>query len=278
MIQRIMPRARLHVALSKERTTLLQELKSRVSGLPDVRVSGLTPRYPQGLTELLSRSLLNRELPPGGRGADVGVVTLGPATVLHAYEAVAEGKPVIDRIVALSGAGFNKNLHARIRVGTPLKTLLKDRTNRGVHRLVRNSVLTGETITNPLTPVDRTFSQIISVPEGNKRQPLSFLNPGLATDSHSRAFLSSILRTVKKPDTNLRGELRPCIQCGACAKVCPARLEPAFLSRLMRRGVDERLTRYGLLRCMDCNLCSYVCPCKIPVATQLKQAKETLLV
>jgi Na(+)-translocating NADH:ubiquinone oxidoreductase A subunit len=276
ILKRIMPQAKVHLALSKERKRIIKEVGKLTSNLDGFEIYPMVPKYPLDREEILIPILLNKRFPYGGLAANIGVVVLSIQTVLHVFEAVAEGKPLIERIIALCGPSFKENVHVKVRTGTPLEFILKDRLKDGHHRIVLNSLLTGFELKDLSLPVDRTFSQIIAIPENREREFLAFLRPGLRRNSYSRSFLSSLLRTGKAVDTNLHGEERPCIQCGYCVEVCPVRIIPTLINRYIRLGIDETLVRYGIFNCIDCNLCSYVCPSKISLAKNLKEAKEKL--
>jgi Na+-translocating ferredoxin:NAD+ oxidoreductase RnfC subunit len=140
---------------------------------------------------------------------------------LHVYEAVAEGKPLIERTVALCGSGFRENPHVKLRLGTSLEHLIK-----GKVKLVRNSSLTGESLCDLALPVDRTFATVIALLEENESEFLAFARPGFKKDSYSRTCLSMLFKKnsklfQKKCGTNVHGELRPCIFCSFCQEVCP---------------------------------------------------------
>lgn len=277
ILREIMPKARIHLALNKEKKAIIGKIKKLSSDLDRFKIYPVVRKYPQNYSEVLVPTLLNKEFTYGRLAADIGVVVLSVQTVLHAFQAVTEGKPLIDRIIALCGPSFKENFHLKVRIGTPLKLILKDRLKELPYRVVLNSLLTGSELMNPLLPISSRYSQIIAIPENDEREFLAFLRAGLKRDSHSRTFLSSFIKTEKTVDTNLHGEERPCIQCGYCAEVCPAEIIPTLINRQIRLGIDETLMRYRILNCIDCNLCSYVCPSKISLAGNLKDAKARLM-
>ncbi len=110
--------------------------------------------------ELLIPTLLGREFPHGYSAAHIGVVVLDIQAALHAYEAVAEGKPLIERTVALCGMGFKETPHVKVRVGTPMEHILKGRTRDGTDlRIVLDSALTGPAMQ------DSSAAQLVRIPE-----------------------------------------------------------------------------------------------------------------
>ena len=221
--------------------------------------------------------MLGKKFPYGYSAANIGIVVLNIQAVLQVQDAVVEGNPSIERTIALCGPSFKENVHVKVKVGTPLKYVLKDRLKEGSCRVILNSLLTGFDLNDFSLPVDRTFSQIIAIPEDTERKLFSFLRLGNKTDSYSRSFLSAIIKMKKTMNTNLRGDERPCIQCGYCMEVCPVGIMPAFIDRYIKVGINETLMNYGIFNCIDCNLCSYVCPSKISLGQNLKNAKTKLI-
>jgi len=277
MLRKIMPNAKIHLAINRERRPILESLKKLTSGMDNLAIYPLSPRYPLGYDEVIVPTLLAKRFPYGYSAASIGIVVLNIQAILHVYEAVAEGKPLIERIIALCGPAFKENIHLKVRTGTPLEFLLKERIGGDDSRVVLNSLLTGVELNDKRLPIDRTFSQLIAIPENRTRQFLSFIRPGLRSDSYSRSFVSCLLKNKKSVSGNQHGERRPCIQCGYCLEVCPVSIIPAYLNRRITLGINETLMQYGIFNCIDCNLCSYVCPSKIPIAKNIRNAKTALI-
>ncbi len=277
ILKKIMPQATVHLALNKEKKIILERAKKLTSNLDKFKLHSVVPKYPQGYDEVLVPTLLNKKFPYGYSAANVGIVVLKIQADNHVFEAVTMGKNVIEREIALCGPCFKENVHVKAKVGTSLEFILNGRLRDNNVRIVLNSLLTGPEIDDLSIPIDRTFSQIIALPNNKKRELFAFMRPGFRKDSHSRAFASHFLNIKKSADTNLCGEERPCIQCGYCAEVCPVRVIPNLLYRYYKSGVNETLMRYGIFNCIDCNLCTYVCPSKIPLSKCLKDAKARLI-
>ena len=280
ILQRVMPKAGIHIVLSRHEPVLLESIGKLTAGMPAVKLYAVDSKYPQAAPEMLVTTILGEEFPYGHAAANIGVVVLDAQAVLHAYEAVVEGKPVIERLVALSGPGFLKPGHVRVRVGTPIERITAGRLKDSGdvrQRVVLDSLLSGTGVADLSLPLDRTVNQLIALPDDDRRLPFAFARPGLHTDSFSRSFVPAWLPTGKAAGTNRHGEERPCIQCGWCARVCPVRIIPHLIYRQARVGINELLVRYGVFNCIDCNLCSFVCPSKIALARHVREAKEKLL-
>ncbi|MCM8797939.1 MAG: 4Fe-4S dicluster domain-containing protein [Candidatus Omnitrophica bacterium] len=279
ILKKIFPQAEVHLALNKNFKKLVEEISKITSGFDWLKIYALEPKYPQGYDEMLVPTLLGRPFPYGYSAANIGIVILNTQAVLHVYEAVCEGKPLIERTIALCGEGFRENLHLKVKIGTPLKEIFSPYLRKDKEmRLVLNSLLTGIRLNIFSLPLSRTFSQVIALPENREREFLSFLRLGMRSESYTRTFLSALLRGKKKLNTNIHGEPRPCISCGYCQEVCPVRIIPHLLYRFIERNIiDERLSKYGIFNCLECNLCSFVCPSKLPLAKTIKDGQERLI-
>jgi electron transport complex protein RnfC len=272
MLVRALPRCRLHLVLGQGQGALRGRIESAIQGLGrEPAIHTASPKYPQADPRILIPTILGREASPG-------TLVVNVQNVFHIRDAVVQGKPLIERIVALGGTGFTRRPHLRLRIGTPIGVALagylrKDRESR----LVRNSLIVGSPYGAPAVPVDASASVLLAVPENREGGLLSFAIPGFASDSYAVAFAANLLPLAKRADTNLHGEHRACISCGFCEEVCPARILPNILHRYVQKNViDETLVRFQIFRCIDCNLCSYVCTSKIPLARLMADGKERL--
>jgi electron transport complex protein RnfC len=273
ILKRLMHNARVSVALNRSRSSLLRELQERE---PDLDLYPLEPRYPQHVDEVLVQTILNRPFPFGYPAAHIGVVVLDLQAVFHVYDAVVDGKPLIERIVALCGGGFSHNRYVKARIGTPVKALLPPEKAVDT-RLIADGPISGAAMDDPDASVERDLRSITAIPERKTSGFLSFAMPGFRKDSITNTFVAKFLRTKKTADTNLHGDERPCIFCGYCEQVCPVGIVPHLLYRHVERGkIEDYLVRYGIFRCIDCGLCSYVCPSKIRLSHYLAEGKEEL--
>ena len=293
ILKAIMPKAEAHLAFSHQSTKWLYDVGEKFDGPDDVLYYTVRPKYPQQLDAVLLRSILKKKLPYGCVPANLGVLTLSVQDVLHVYDAVTSGKPLFEKLLMLSGPGFEDPAYIQARIGTPMKELLVPRIKKDTElRIVLNSLMRGQTIDETRAPVCRDYHQIIALPEARDGELFSFMLPGLRKDSYSNTFLSLALPFLpllphyfkricgikKRVNTTQGGEGRGCISCGFCSNTCPAGLYPNLLHRYIEREkFDEAPVRYGIFDCIDCNLCTYLCPSKVPVAELIASGKKKLI-
>jgi len=283
ILKKLMANAHFHLALGKSCDDLLEHASRLAAESDSLEVRQMPPKYPFDYDEVLVAALLGRQFPYGYSAANIGVIVLSLQTVLHVYEAVTKGKPLIERTIALCGPGFTENPHVSLRIGTPLEHVTKARIREDKElRFVRNSCLTGEILDGASLPIDRTFDAVVALVEDNQRQFASFIRPGLTKDSYCRTFASMLIKKdssafSKGCGTNLHGEGRPCISCSYCQELCPVDIIPHLLFHYVEKDViDRTLLNLRIFNCIECNLCSYVCPSKIPLAEYIKKGKERL--
>jgi electron transport complex protein RnfC len=279
ILHKAYPNAKIHCVIDRRCAPLMHKLKSLDPQRTWLEVSAESPRFPLHTPEIIIPHVLGADVPWGYSPIHMGIVVTDIQTALHCYEAVALGKPLVERIIALSGPGFRENPHVRVRIGTPVSHIVKDYLKTDVNsRLVLNSPLMGEALSDPSRPVDITFSQIIALPENTGREFLAFMRPGPRRDSFSNTFLAAYLPTARRADTNMHGEERACIYCGYCEQVCPVNIIPHLIYHHVKRiNVAEYLLQLKIFKCMHCNLCNYVCPVKLPLSQGIKQGQEKLI-
>jgi len=284
ILKKMLAGARFHLALSKSQKGLIEKASQMLPSDNSIGFFTLPDKYPVDCDEVLTPLLLGGEFPYGYSAANIGTVILDIQAVLNVYEAVVEGKSLIERTIALCGPGFKERPHIKTRIGSSLEHIIKDKVDADKNvRFVLNSCLTGEELSDLSLPIDRTFRTVIALLEENKSEFLAFARPGFKKDSYSRTCFSMLFKKnsrifQKTCGTNLHGELRPCIFCNFCEQVCPVAIIPHLLFHYVERDViDETLLKYKIFNCIECNLCSYICPSKIPIAEFIKEGKAKLI-
>ncbi|NOY08371.1 MAG: 4Fe-4S dicluster domain-containing protein [Spirochaetes bacterium] len=277
ILKAIMPRASVHIAVNKYQKSIIKKIDESADNRK-INIYPLDPKYPQGYDEVIIPTILGREFPFGFNAFNMGIIVLDIQAVLHVYEAVVLKKPLIERLIALAGPGFTENFHIKVRIGTQIDYIVKNRVKPDTSlRYILNSPLWGNTVTDLSLPVDRTVNCISCLVEDRDGEAFSFARPGISKDSYSKTFAANYFPFKKTINTNTHGEERACIFCNYCQDVCPSGLVPHLLYHYVERDmVDDILLRYRIFNCIDCNLCGYVCPSKINPAMYIKQGREKL--
>ena len=228
---------------NKENAILLFEEKLQDMGIKDITVVRLKTIYPQGAEKNLIYSVLKRKVPAGGLPMDVKVVVQNVGTAKAIYDAVYEGKPLIERVVTITGSVKEpKNL--LVKIGTPVKELVSfcGGYEGSVGKLISGGPMMGIAQCNDEIPVIKGSSGIL----------------------------------VQREEIT-REEERDCIRCGRCVDKCPMSLMPTMISQYAQKDDFDNCKEYFALDCYECGVCSYVCPSKIPLVHWIKYAKGELI-
>ena len=210
-----------------------------------IEVMTLPTKYPQGGEKQLIKAILGREVPSGGLPLDVGAVVDNAGTALAVKEAVIDGKPLIERVVTVTGENIKTPKNLRVRLGTPFSTLIEycGGFKQPPGKLIAGGPMMGIAQYSPDAPVLKGTSGL-----------LSFYKDGIR-----------------------KAALRACIRCGKCVEACPAGLIPSDLARFAEKGAWNTIEGRGLMDCFECGCCSYVCPSAIPIVHYIKYAKAKKL-
>lgn len=216
------------IAVEDNKRDAAERVRQRIP--PDSGLSVLlcATKYPQGGEKQLVKALLNREVPSAGLPLDVGVVVQNVGTCVSIYQAVAWNKPLIERIVTVTGPGVREPENLLVRIGTKFADILN----------VRGAAITDGA------------QVIMGGPMMGKAQ--------WTLDVPVVKGTSGIV--VLRPEDVVYFEEANCLRCGRCIQVCPMGLMPNLLADYTRNEQFEELKALGVLDCMECGSCAYVCP------------------
>lgn len=262
----------VHIGIGWNKPRLIEEIQDRI---PQewCYVHPLKTKYPQGEDEVLLRTMLELRVPASGAPSDVGCLVCDVQQAVSAYEAVLEGRPMVDRVVSVAGSALHEPANVRVRIGTPLSDFVK---LKEAGTTVLGGVMRGVAVDDlQAASVLRDTKAIVAL-----RQPKKALNAvtelGFRRDSYTNVYLS-VPGVEKIADVGLHGMERPCLRCGYCFDVCPQNLAPIVIADYARAEKLEDAVSLDMGACIECGLCSYVCPSKIPVMSRIQDGKRALL-
>jgi len=244
IINKLLSPEKVYIGIEDNKKDAIEHLEKLIirMNLDDLsKIVSLKSRYPMGAEKTLIKTITGRSVPMGGLPMDVGAVVNNVATAKSIYEAVIEDKPLIERVVTVTGVVTNpKNL--RVRLGTSISSLID---KCGGYRDEFNSIIAG----GPMMGISFT-----------------------GTDFPVTKGTNCIL--VKK--RRLQDE-QDCINCGRCIDVCPMNLMPLMYVRNTKKKDFGKCREYYIDDCIECGSCSYVCPANIPIVGYIKTCKSELL-
>ena len=210
----------------------------------NIEVVPLEAKYPQGSEKHLIKAILGRTVPSGGLPMDVGALVQNVGTTISVYRACYEGRPLLDRVVTVTGTGIKEPKNVRTPLGTPVRNLIEfcGGLDDQAVKVVMGGPMMGFALPSLDIPVVKSTSGILVLRESEV--------------STAEAY--------------------PCIKCGECVKVCPMNLIPSRLALLAEHERWEDLEDYSVLDCVECGSCAYVCPARRPLVQLIKVGKANV--
>ena len=229
-------------AMKKAVSTMKYAVSSEESAY-SIEVCPLKVKYPQGAEKMLIKAIKDREVPLRGLPMDVGVVVQNVGTAFAVYEAVRYGKPLIERVVTVTGRGIKEPKNMMVRIGTLMSELIEQcgGFTDGAVKVIAGGPMMGFAQWSIDIPVLKGTSGILVLTENDYVSSKKYL---------------------------------PCIRCGSCIDICPMGLNPSMLSILSEKGHYEEAKEYNLFDCFECGSCAYVCPSNRPVVQFIRLAKS----
>ncbi len=244
MIKNILDVSRCVIGIENNKPEAISAMQNLAPSYPDTEIAVLKTKYPQGSEKHLIKAVTNREVPSGKLPADVGVVVNNIDSCIAVYNALFRRKPVISRIVTVSGSAVRKPSNFRVRTGTPLEFVLMA-ANCDFEK-AKKVIMGG--------PMMGTALYDLSV-------------PAIKGTSAILAFTEEELDTNKTVN---------CVKCGKCIAACPMKLMPALLNSYIKINDFEKLQKLNIMDCIECGICSYTCPSRQPITQNIKTAKIKL--
>lgn len=216
----------------------LKELAAKESG---IEIVPLKVKYPQGGEKQLIKAVTGREVPSGALPIAVGAVVSNVGTALAVYEAVQKNKPLVERVVTITGKSVKNPANFLVRVGTPIQNLIDAAGGlpEDTGKIISGGPMMGKAVASTDIPVTKGTSGILLMQDAEaKRQPM-----------------------------------KNCIRCTRCVTVCPMGLEPYFLMTVSDKQIWEKAEASKIMDCIECGSCSYTCPADRPLLDYIRLGK-----
>ncbi len=229
------------IGIENNKRDAIENFKMLAVSDPGIQIAALKVKYPQGGEKQLVRALLNREVPKNGLPLDVGVVVHNVGTIFAIYQAVQHHRPLMERVVTVTGKKLENPSNFWVRIGTPISDLIDavGGIPEDTRKIVSGGPMMGRALKNTDVPVTKGTSGIL----------------------------------VISADEASRGTPKNCIRCGECVDVCPMGLEPHLLMNLSEKGMYEKAAGEDIMTCIECGSCSYVCPSHRPLLDYIRFGK-----
>ncbi len=242
IIARILNVGNVVIVIEDNKRDLLPCFKEIIAG-DTIKVEVFKSKYPQGSEILLIKTLLDRSIPSGGLPIDVGCIVHNVATVIAVYQAVKFGKPLIDRVITVTGHNIKEKKNIIVKFGTPALDIIK--FCGGYIREPGKLIFGG-----PMMGIAQ-YTESVPVIKGT----------------------TGIIVTEEK----VIFDQGPCVRCARCVDACPMALIPCAIADLVENKRLEQTKRYAIFDCIECGSCAYVCPTRRRLVHYIKFAKKELM-
>jgi len=230
------------VGIEANKPDAIDIMSREAQNFPGITVHALEVKYPQGGEKQLIEALINRQVPSGKLPIAVGAIVQNVGTALAVYEAVQKNKPLIDRIVTVTGKNLARPSNYLVRIGTPLRNLIEAAgglpTNIG--KVVNGGPMMGKALSTVDVPITKGCSGILLFNE---------------KDAHRKPMLN-------------------CIRCARCVSGCCMGLEPYLLAVLAEKKRFDDCESHKIMDCIECGSCSYICPSGRPLLDHIRVGKS----
>ena len=223
---------------NKELVSVFERMAREVN--IDLQIKILSADYPQGSEILLIDKITGKKIQKGKLTIEKGVIVSNVGTIKAIYDAFFNGKPLIERIVTISGEEVPNAGNYKIRIGTPLVHIVDSLNITKTDKIIFGGPMMGDKVKEPSTPIVKGTSGVI------------FLNEE-------------------------KIESKNCISCGKCVEVCPMNLIPFEFSKYYEKGRYVKMLNANIFNCIECGACEYVCPSRVPLIESIKNGKEILV-
>ncbi len=203
-----------------------------------ITIQQIPTKYTSGAEKLLIKSLLNIEIPSGKFASDYGILCQNVGTVKAIYDAVVDSKPLISRVVTVTGSAVAEPRNYEARLGTSFASVVEQsKPNNNKHHIRMGGMMMG-----------------VDIPS-------------------SKYSICKITNCIFVNDYEPKPAVRECIRCAQCNQVCPVNLLPQQLYWYAKSENIDKAMDYNLSDCIECGCCTYVCPSNIPLSEYFIFAK-----
>ena len=206
-----------------------------------IEVQPLKTKYPQGGEKQLIKAVTGREVPSGKLPIETGCVVVNVASTYAIYEAVQKNKPLIERVVTVTGKSVKNPCNLRVRFGTPANLLIEAAGGLpdNITDVINGGPMMGKSVSVTDFPVMKGTSGIL---------------------------LMTLDEAQDRRVTN-------CIRCGRCAMACPMGLQPFLLHKLAKQNDFDETEKNHVMDCIECGSCEFTCPANIPLLDYIRYGK-----
>lgn len=234
------------IAIENNKPDAIRLMTEKAAAYPEIEVVPLKVKYPQGGEKQLIQAVIGREVPaPPAIPIHVGAVVQNVGTAFAIYEAVMKNKPLIERVITVTGKSVKSPSNFLARIGTPMSTLIDacGGLPEDTGKVIGGGPMMGKALLNLDIPVCKGSSGLLIMNEKEAR----------------------------------RGEEQPCIRCAKCVDACPMGLAPYLLATSSAFRNWEKAEQNNIVSCIECGSCQFTCPSNRQLLDNIRVGKSTVM-
>lgn len=229
------------IGIENNKKDAIDHMTNLAKGYAGITIEPLKVQYPQGGEKQLIDACIKRQVPSGKLPIEVGAVVHNVGTTFAVYEAVQKNKPLVERVVTVTGKSVTNPCNLMTRVGTPLNELIEAAGGlpEDTGKIIGGGPMMGKALPSMDVPVTKGSSGILIMPE----------------------------------EISKRATVEPCIRCSKCVSVCPMGLSPYLLMTVSDKKIWDRAEEEKIMDCIECGSCSFTCPASRPLLDYIRLGK-----
>lgn len=233
-----------YIGIENNKPDAIAHLRKLAKNYKGIEIVPLKVQYPQGGEKQLIDAVIGRQVPSGKIPIEVGTVVQNVGTIFAIYEAVQKNKPMVERIVTVTGKSAPNPGNYRVRIGTMLSEIaeLSGGVPEDTGKVVGGGPMMGRSLMTLEVPTAKGSAGILYIQHEEAR----------------------------------RKAMKNCIRCTKCVTVCPMGLEPFLLMSQSERNMWPEMEKERVMDCIECGSCSYTCPSNRPLLDYIRFGKSTV--
>ena len=235
-----------YIGIENNKPDAIALMTEKAKDYEGIEIVPLKVKYPQGGEKQLIDAIIGRQVPaPPAIPINVGAVVQNVGTAFAIYQAVMKNKPLIDRIITVTGKSLQQPSNLLARLGTPFQQLIDECGGlpEDTGKIIGGGPMMGKALLSLDIPMTKGSSGLLIMNEKEARRSMP----------------------------------QPCIRCAKCVNVCAMGLEPYLLSKMCAMEDWEGAEKNGIVSCIECGSCQYTCPSNRPLLDMVRVGKSTVM-
>lgn len=235
-----------YIGIENNKPDAIALMTEKAKDYEGIEIVPLKVKYPQGGEKQLIDAVIGRQVPaPPAIPINVGAVVQNVGTAFAIYQAVMKNKPLIDRIITVTGKSLQQPSNLLARLGTPFQQLIDECGGlpEDTGKIIGGGPMMGKALLSLDIPMTKGSSGLLIMNEKEARRSMP----------------------------------QPCIRCAKCVNVCAMGLEPYLLSKMCAMEDWEGAEKNGIVSCIECGSCQYTCPSNRPLLDMVRVGKSTVM-